>query len=129
MVVRSSGNVGVGTADPNAKLDVVAGQFRVKRYPATVSVDWNNGNVQSITLANGVNTITFANGQDGSRYTLILKQPASGAAGTVSWPGTARWSGASPPALTVTNGRTDYVGFIYNGVDSTYDGVAVVLNF
>jgi hypothetical protein len=128
LVIRKGGNVGLGgTTAPASALEVHGAMFS-KRFAASTTIDWNNGNVQSLTLANGANTLTFANGQDGGKYILILKQPGSGAAGTVSWPGTVRWPSASAVSLSTTNGKTDYVGFIYNGVDSKYDGVAFTAN-
>jgi hypothetical protein len=105
----------------------VNGSIYSKRYSltdgATIAVDWNNGNVQSVTM-DGSRTFTFDNGQDGGKYILIIKQGAGGNF-TASWPGTVRWPGAKEPHLTKTAGKSDYIGFIYNGVDSTYDGVAV----
>jgi hypothetical protein len=106
----------------------VNGQSVTPRYATTVTVDWDNGNVQSITLGNGNNNITFINGKDGGKYILILKQPAGGAAGMVSWDSAPRWPSGTAPTLTTTNSKTDYVGFIYNGVDSKYDGVAFSSN-
>jgi len=94
---------------------------------ATVAVDWNNGNIQSITLG-GNRTFTFANGLDGARYTLIIKQDATGSR-TITWPATVRWPGGTAPVLTTTANKTDYVGFIYNGVDNKYDGIAMAKNF
>ena len=94
---------------------------------ATIATDWSNGTVQSVTLG-GNRTFTFANGVDGGRYILILKQDATGTR-TVTWPGTVRWPGGTAPTLTTTASKTDYIGFLYNGVSSTYDGVALAQNF
>jgi hypothetical protein len=126
--IKSDGKVGIGTTNPQHKLDINGAMYE-RRYAASTSIDWNNSNVQSLTLSSGINALTFSNGQDGGKYILILKQPAGGAAGTVSWPASARWAGGTAPTLTTTNGKTDYIGFIYNGVDAKYDGVAQGLNF
>ena len=61
-------------------------------------------------------------------YKVVLKQDGAGSH-TVTWPGTVRWGSLGTPSLTVTPLKTDYVGFIYNGVDSTYDGVAFNANY
>jgi hypothetical protein len=126
----TGGNVGIKQATPQAALDV-NGQMLSRRYAltdaATVAVDWNNGNVQSVTLV-GNRTFTFANGQDGARYVLIIKQDATGSR-TVTWPASVRWATGAAPTLTTTASKTDYVSFVYNGVDSKYDGTGIAKNY
>jgi len=126
------GAVGIGTTTIKGKLNI-GGQYGsdVKEKgncSGTVNIDWNEGNTQHITLTGDITTLTFSNGVVGRRYTLILKQGGSGGY-TVSWPDTVRWSGGNAPTLTVTVGRTDYIGFIYNPVGSKYHGIAQILNF
>jgi len=73
--------------------------------------------------------LTFSGGQSGGRYTLILKQGSNGSK-TVTWPSSSvRWSSGIPPTLTTVQGYTDYVGFLYNGVDAKYDGIGFNANF
>ena len=96
------------------------GQYASAKHTCTTTLDWNNANVQYIQLANGAQTFTFANPLDGGRYCIILKQPSSGAAGTVSWPATVLWPAATQPTLTVTNGQVDIVTFVYDGTNSKY---------
>ncbi len=103
-------------------------QYYSTQYTTTVTLDWNNGNVQYIVLANGGQTFTFANGKAGGRYLLILKQPPSSSAGTVTWPNTVLWPSGTPPTLTVTNGKVDIVTFVYDGTNSKYYG-GVSLNY
>lgn len=57
---------------------------------------------------------------------LVLKQPPSGGAGTVGTWGSSDvlWPGGVAPTLTVTNGKTDVVTFIYDGTNSKYMGGA-----
>jgi hypothetical protein len=101
------------------------GQYYGTIATTTTTLDWNSGNVQKITLANGGQTFTFANPRAGARYVLVLSQPSSGAAGTVTWP-TIRWAGGAAPTLTATNSQKDIITIIYDGTD--YLGSAV-LNF
>lgn len=93
----------------------------------SMTIDWNDGSVQHVTLT-GNCTFTFSNGQSGGRYTLLLKQDTTGGR-TVTWPSSVRWPGATAPTLSASSSATDYVGFVYNSVDSKYDGVAVNLGF
>lgn len=90
---------------------------------ATIALDWNNGNVQEVTLG-GNRTFTFANPIAGSRYVIIVVQDATGSR-TITWP-TIKWTGGSTPALTTTAGKKDIFTLIYDGTD--YLG-ASVLNF
>jgi len=94
---------------------------------ATVAIDWDDGNVQSVTLE-GDRTFTFSNGNDGAIYTLIIKQDATGTR-IPSFPATVRWADGNAPTLTTTASKTDYFTFLYNGVDSKYDCIGQRLNF
>ena len=79
---------------------------------ATIALDWNNGNVQTVTLG-GNRTFTFANPKSGARYSIIIKQDATGSR-TVTWP-TIKWAGGTTPTLTTTANKYDIVTFIYDG--------------
>jgi hypothetical protein len=103
------------------------GQYASQKYTsADTSIDWNDGNVQYFVLANDSQNITFSNPQDGGRYMLILKQPASGNAGTVGTWGSSNvlWPAGVAPTLTATNSKTDIVTFVYDGTNSKYLGGA-----
>lgn len=127
-----SGNVGIGTTAPAHKIDIVGSYYSrtvVKgTCSGTVAIDWNAGNTQHCVLGSTPVTFTFSGGQTGGNYKLILKQDGVGSR-TVSWPATIRWGSGSAPYLTPVPAKTDYVGFIYNGVDGTYDSVAFNANF
>ncbi|MEK6634759.1 MAG: hypothetical protein AABY38_00245, partial [Planctomycetota bacterium] len=137
--VLSTGNVGIGTTTPQHKLAVSGSMYSPRLAltdpgaAGTITVNWNNSNVQSVAFsnANGNRDIVFTNGQDGGKYILFLKQ-GSTATSTVSWPATStvRWAGGGTgTTLTGTVSKTDYFGFIYNGINTVYDTVAERLNF
>ena len=112
-----SGNVGLGSYTPTAKLDVSGGQAFTHRFAltdgATVAVDWNNGNTQSVTLG-GNRTFTFANGRDGAKYLLIVRQDGAGSR-SVTWPSGVLWPGGVAPDLTTGANSVDIVSFVYDG--------------
>lgn len=129
--VYVSGNVGIGTTNPQGRLDI-AGQFGSGIYVIPASgvsqtIDWNNGNTQHITLTNNCN-LSFVNGLPGRKYILIVKQDVVGGR-IIVWPVPVRWPGGAAGILTVTPGKTDYIGFIYNSVDSRYDVTSYRLNY
>lgn len=121
------GDLSTGDVNLTRNLDV-QGQYVSPKKTDTVAVstwttDWNEGNVHYVQLGNGAHSApTFNNPKDGGRYMLILKQPAAGAAGTVTWPATVLWSGGTAPTLTLTNGKVDIIMFVYDGTNSKYYG-------
>ena len=110
------------TGTTNGSRSSFSGQYYSNQTTCTVTLDWDVANVQYIVLANGGQPFTFANPQAGAPYTLILKQPAAGAAGTVTWPATVLWSGGIAPTLTATNGKVDVITFVYDGTNAKYYG-------
>ena len=99
---------------------VAYGQYFANEYTATTTISWANGNVQYIRLTSGAQTFTFANPKAGARYLLIVQQPASGAAGTASWPAAVVWKDGTAVVLSTTNSDVDLVGCVYSGVTSSY---------
>lgn len=106
---------------------IVAGQYNSTKFAltdgATIALDWNNGNVQSVTIA-GNRTFTFANPKTGGKYLIVLKQDATGSR-TITWP-TIKWRGGTAPTLTTTAAKTDLITLVYDG--SAYYG-DVSLNY
>jgi len=114
VVVTGTGNVGIGTASPGAKLSVSGGQA-VGTFVSgsSATIDWNAGNIQATSAAAG--TITFvANSMiDGGAYTLALNN-ATGGSYTFSSTGlTFRCSPACP--VTVTAGQHTVAAMIKAG--------------
>ena len=131
MWISSAGNVAIGSTVPGATLDVsgtIVSRRIAATFGATMTVDWSKGNIQSLAMTANVTSMTFSNPVDGAKYILMIKQDATGSR-TIAWPATVRWPGGTAPTLTTTANKTDYITFIYNGVDSKYDGVGIVQNF
>ncbi|MEK7133852.1 MAG: LamG domain-containing protein [Patescibacteria group bacterium] len=119
-----TGRTGVGSSTaPQAALDI-SGSFYSRLVPVGgTNVDWNAGNVQSLTLTSNP-MLTFTNGQQGGEYKLILNQDATGGR-TVAWPGSIKWLLGSAPKLATTSNSTDIIGFIYDGINYLGFPVAV----
>lgn len=77
--------------------------------------DWDNSNVQTLTLSGNTNvsggTSTM---KGGSAYTMIIKQ-SNGGSHTITWDSTYKWEAGSPPTLTVADGSVDIITFICDG--------------
>ncbi len=80
-----------------------------------VAIDWNNSNVQSITLG-GNRTISFSNQKSGAVYTLMVIQDATGSRVPV-WSGNWKWPGGVTPVLTTTANAVDVLTFVSNGTN------------
>lgn len=95
----------------------------------TITVDWSKGNTQAVTLR-GNRTLVFENGAKGGKYMLVITQDAQGTR-RITLPASVRWAGKTPPTnpplLTTTAGRTDYLGFFFNGV--TYDVLSLAQDY
>ena len=86
---------------------------------AGFTVDWNNGNVQRVTIAAN-RTPSFTNPKNGSRYLLTIVQ-GTGGSRTITWP-TIKWRGGTAPTLSTAVGKEDIITLIYQ--NSTYYGDA-----
>jgi hypothetical protein len=77
MRILSTGEVGIGTTSPTAKLDVV-GQARTTgsgggaQINGSAAINWNNGNAQSMSV--DCATTTFTNMLDAGTYILAVSE-------------------------------------------------------
>lgn len=100
--------------------------YTLQNDQSGITIDWDTGNVQYIALASGSQTFTPSNAESGATYILQLRQPGSGAAGTINWNNLVNWPGGTDPTLTATNGAFDVVTLMYNGTLSKYFGTVVL---
>lgn len=91
------------------------------------TINWALGKEQYLALNGGASAITFINQTSGAHYTLILKQPLSGVAGTLTFPSTATliWASGVVPTLTTANSGIDALFLVYSGVLGKYLGSLV----
>jgi hypothetical protein len=121
----STGNIGIGTASIDAKLEVngammantmVNKSLHTVNSATNVTLNWNNGNKQKITLGHNV-TFTFTNPTNGvGSFTLILQQDSVGSR-TVTWPASVKWPGGTAPTLSTASNKVDVVTCIYDGTN------------
>ena len=85
----------------------------------TVTIDWDNSNIQKITLTSNITSLTLSNPIQGGVYSLIVEQ--GGVGNTITWPsGAIKWPGGTPPTLTSgATGDTDVISLIYDPAGGT----------
>jgi len=110
-VVSVTGNIAVTSGNI-----VVGGQYASTRFTISDGVgpnaNWNNSNVQQITIAAN-RTFTFSNPLTGGRYLLFIIQ-GTGGSRLVTWP-TIRWRGGTAPTLSTAVGKVDIITLVYDG--------------
>ena len=81
------------------------------------------GDVQAWQLFSGSNSLVFSGSLlRARRIELFLVQPASGSAGTVSWPAGVTWLSGSAPVLQAANSAVDRIRLTYLPSSSTWYG-------
>ncbi len=116
----------------NARID---GQAYTELHTGATPADpdWNNGNIQEMTLASSDQDFDPTNAKAGATYILKIKQPSSGAAGTINWnaaSATVLWPSPGEPTLSTANNAVDIVTLICT--DSASGGTyyaSATLNF
>ena len=78
----------------------------------TVSINWDNGNNQSLTLTSSA-TVTLSNPIAGGNYGLSIEQGGTGGYG-ITWSGVL-WANATPPSLSGAVSAVDFISLVYNG--------------
>jgi hypothetical protein len=109
------GNVGIGNSNPQHALDVSGAMYSRLITTSSSAINWNLGNVQSLTLTSSP-ILTFDNAQAGGEYTLIINQDTVGGR-MITWPVNVKWSGGIIPILTSARSAADVIRFVFNGVD------------
>lgn len=84
---------------------------------AQQTINWNNGNVQILSLASasGNVSVSFTNPMVGASYILKIIQHASSAK-TIIWPAACLFTGGTAPTITATANAIDVVSLLYDGV-------------
>lgn len=105
------------------------GNFKYVRYHgvyangtsgSAITIDWRNGNIQSLTLSAAC-VVTFIAPEGPADLRLILTISPAGAK-AVTWPNTVKWPGGIKPTHSTGSSAVDVVAFIYDGTN--YYGTA-----
>ncbi len=98
-------------AIPEPVLKVNGQAYTVFHQPSTainnLTIDWNNSNIQEVTLAASSPTFTASNPKVGATYILTIKQTG---AVTPTWTGV-KWPADTPPTLSGID-KTDVITLI-----------------
>lgn len=109
LLIRAKGAAGVEFGKQYVAQRVAAGNSST-----AITIDWNSGNVQSVTMT-GNCTFTLSNPISGGRYVLLLTQDATGAR-TLTWPASVKWSGGSAPVGSAAT-KVDVISLIWDGTN------------
>lgn len=116
-------SLGVASSTPTTKLSVGAGAITVAEYqPATstsMTIDWRNGNQQLVRIGTSAITMSFSNYVEGQKLVEVICNPASGTAGTITWPSVVLWAGGTTPTQTTTANKCDIWSFLATNGTST----------
>lgn len=93
----------------------------------TVTLNWDNSNIQTLSLTSSISTLTKSNPIDGAVYTVFVTQAGSGSY-TVDWGSDVNWPGGTPPTLSTAVGAVDAISLVYVAGVTGYFGNAN-LNF
>ena len=84
---------------------------------ASITIDWNNGNKQVLTLTGSPGcTVSFTNPPGACNVVLRVVQGAGGSK-TATWPGSVLWPAATAPTLSTTAAYEDIACFYFNGTN------------
>jgi hypothetical protein len=85
------------------------------------TIFFNFGDTVAFQLANGAQTLTFSSlGTWARKVTLLIAQPSSGAAGTITWPANVKWPAGAAPSLSSTNNFVDKIHMEYYPVPGNW---------
>ena len=103
--------IGIYSASPALAGNV--DYFDVGNSGSAVTINWNNGATQKVTLTAST-TLTFSNGYVGTPCTLYLVQDATGLR-LVTWPASVKW--VTVPTLSTLGNKRDIIGLMYDGTN------------
>jgi hypothetical protein len=101
---------GLGFASGVLKTTCQAGEYDAGNSSTSITLDWNNGNQQIVTLTGNLATLTLSNPAAGCSYRILFVQ-GSGPY-TVTWPSSVKFENDTAPTFTVTNGKVIFCSLV-----------------
>jgi hypothetical protein len=91
--------------------------YNIGTVTSTVTLDLANGTFQNLTLTSATAlTVTMPTATAGKSFILMVRQPASGTATTVTFTGV-KWPASTAPTITATLSRADILAFFSDGTN------------
>lgn len=88
------------------------------------------GDIQAFKLLSGANVLVFnAEGGYCRRLDMYIQQPASGSAGTITWPGNVKFPSGTHPTLSTVNNYIDHVRLVYIPVTGDWYGESIGVHY
>ncbi len=87
---------------------------------STFTLDFNNSNIQTITLTGNTSILNPLNVKEGASYTVIIKQGPSGPYTINSWGSNFKFESGTYPALSTGTTNVDIITFISDDESNLY---------
>jgi hypothetical protein len=125
----TSGNVGVGTTTPGAKLAVVGTGYSPNialTDAATIAWDTTLGQVATFNFVSSNRTMGAPTGMvNGAFYALCIIQNAG--SNTITWNAVFKWPASTAPTLSTSAGAKDFFVFRSDGVNMYQQGQSLAV--
>jgi hypothetical protein len=126
----TSGNVGIGTTTPGAKLAVVGTGYspNINLTDSAGGIDWNTtlGQVATFTFVSSNRTMNAPSSvANGGFYALAVVQNSGN--NTLTWNAVFKWTGGVAPTLSTAAGARDFFVFRSDGTNLYQQGQSLAV--